>query len=113
MSSPDPTANTTTAPNSPTGSKRSASSTADEMNDLIHKAKASRVTPPSRNNDDDESLEDLLEKQLNCSICAELYLHPVLVLPCSHNFCGTYLPPPPPPPPACLEIYYGGRDGKG
>ncbi|KAI5850045.1 hypothetical protein BZA05DRAFT_400727 [Tricharina praecox] len=90
MATPNPvTTMTPDSPTSPTGSKRSASSTAEEMSELIHKAKASRVSPPSRNDDDDESIEELLEKQLNCSICAELYLDPVLVLPCSHNFCGS------------------------
>jgi hypothetical protein len=71
--------------NSPTDSKRPAEMQ-DEMSDLIHKAKASRHTAPIP--DDDESIEELLEKQLTCSICAEVYVDPILVLPCSHSFCG-------------------------
>ncbi|KAF8247605.1 hypothetical protein K440DRAFT_295769 [Wilcoxina mikolae CBS 423.85] len=73
-------------PDSPPGSKRPADMQ-DEMSDLIHKAKASRYTAPKL--DDDESLDELLEKQLTCSICAELYVDPILVQPCSHSFCGS------------------------
>ncbi|KAF8533920.1 hypothetical protein BDD12DRAFT_462255 [Trichophaea hybrida] len=73
-------------PDSPPGSKRPADMH-DEMSDLIHKAKASRHTAPKP--DDDEGLDELLEKQLTCSICAELYVDPILVLPCSHSFCGS------------------------
>lgn len=81
MSSPAPS-------NSPPASKRPAETS--DISELVHKAKASRYAAP-KPPDDDEDLEDLLEKQLTCSICTDLYLNPVLVLPCMHSFCG--LPP--------------------
>lgn len=78
MSSPGPS-------NSPPASKRPAETS--DISELVHKAKASRYAAP-KPPDDDEDLEDLLEKQLTCSICTDLYLNPVLVLPCLHSFCG-------------------------
>jgi hypothetical protein len=78
-----------TIPDSPPGSKRPADVRDSEIAEMIHKAKASRFTaPPALTADEDESLEEDLAKQLVCSICAELYVDPVLCLPCSHTFCG-------------------------
>ncbi|KAA8901867.1 hypothetical protein FN846DRAFT_104393 [Sphaerosporella brunnea] len=86
---PPPMSSQATVPDSPPGSKRPADPQDSDISDLIHKAKASRFSAPPPTANEEESIEELLAKQLLCSICTELYVDPVLVLPCSHSFCGS------------------------
>ena len=67
---------------------------AAQMDDLIHRAKASRYAAPVH----DDDADDEIEKQITCSICTELYVDPVIVLPCRHSFCGASVPAARAPP---------------